>query len=430
MQSRACGQRQATADSIGGSLAAGAAVARRSAASDSNGAIPSNTAPSNYIPDSPQLLHLGVDSLYLSFKGQLSQDSATVLDRLKKRAQSANVREKASAQFQIEDHCFEVLGRGMGKFAYVLVDNWFHIQISSLTSTTMPLAYVQVSSELLTHQPLVSVIQAARSIIQTFTDYIESVSISRADICVDFVSKYKPHTWDLISWVTRAKNIDQYSENHQLTGWTVGRGGDLMARLYDKTLECKKSQKEYFYPIWLDNGWNEKDTVWRLEFQFKKIVLSQLEITDIDLFDKKIATLWQYATVDWLRLTTPSKTDRLRSRWPNHPLWDFLSTISWNSLPEQVIKRVRKERIPSDDYLFTTGLGAITSFMAREKIEDFYLGIKAFADAAQRFHATTGKQNGKFLTHYINDKRLLKQRKYNTLLNPSIDLDDEGGSDE
>ena len=90
----------------------------------------------------------------------------------------------------------------------------------------------------------------------------------------------------------------------------------------------------------------------------------------IDDLPSVIASLWHYSTVSWLRLTLPNKKDTLRSRWKTHPTWRFLSKISWDTLPNKALVRVRKERIPSDDYLFTTGLGAITSYMAREGIDN------------------------------------------------------------
>ena len=63
-------------------------------------------------------------------------------------AQSSTEQVTARAHIEIGDHIFTVLPRGRGRYAYVIEDNWFSIQLSNAVS--MPLAYVQIRSEYLT----------------------------------------------------------------------------------------------------------------------------------------------------------------------------------------------------------------------------------------------------------------------------------------
>ena len=42
-------------------------------------------------------------------------------------------------------------------------------------------------------------------------------------------------SWHRSAWVTRAVEIHSYAKDQQFTGWTVGMGGVVAARLYDKT---------------------------------------------------------------------------------------------------------------------------------------------------------------------------------------------------
>jgi hypothetical protein len=61
------------------------------------GASPSNTAPHNSntaLPDGFKLLRLAVDSLYLSFPGELNDASFSALQKLKTNAQSENLEQR------------------------------------------------------------------------------------------------------------------------------------------------------------------------------------------------------------------------------------------------------------------------------------------------------------------------------------------------
>jgi hypothetical protein len=111
-----------------------------------SGASPSNTAPHNSntaLPDGFKLLRLAVDSLYLSFPGELNDASFSALQKLKTNAQSENLEQLASAQYPIGSHIFEVKDRGAGLFPIVLVDNAYRIQLSR-PGKKLPMAYVQV----------------------------------------------------------------------------------------------------------------------------------------------------------------------------------------------------------------------------------------------------------------------------------------------
>src|SRR5689334_21478262 len=73
---------------------------------DGKGAPPSNTAPDNSSP-SFRLLRWGIDSLYLSYPGELAESVKANLRKLKLKAQGSE-QEASKAQLQIGDHVFEV----------------------------------------------------------------------------------------------------------------------------------------------------------------------------------------------------------------------------------------------------------------------------------------------------------------------------------
>lgn len=397
------------------------------------GASPSNTAPANCIsPHTPtsapsifKLLRYGIDSLYLSYPGTLSHEWEHDLERMKGLAQSDEPFERSTAQVSLGGHLFEVKDKGKGRYPYVLVDNCFHLQVSRATAKRLPLAYVQLSSELLTAMSVSDAEQALRFIVNTFGRVDGEAQTSRVDLFVDFVSDVSMESWHRDAWVTRAHKINTYSDQREFTGWSIGLGGVLSARLYDKTLELRQSHKDYLKPLWQAAGWQEGQSVWRLEFQFKREVLNELGVTSIPLLLSSLPGLWGYAVGSWLRLTVPNPDDATQTRWPNHPLWDRLAGVSWGSADGVPLGRLRKTRLPSDESLFVNGLGGLTSFMASQGITDLGEGFGEFLAHAERFHDTQTTQPGRNLRGYVAAKVADKARRFNTLRNETREAEHE-----
>lgn len=93
--------------------------------------------------------HKGIDSLYLSFKGGIKEKVLKELKEKKELAQSEDESKQALAMITVNGHHFEVKEKGRGNYTYILVDNWYQIQISKSTKNKTPVLYVQISSELL-----------------------------------------------------------------------------------------------------------------------------------------------------------------------------------------------------------------------------------------------------------------------------------------
>lgn len=209
-------------------------------------AAPSNTASNNCNCEEIRFVPLrwGVDSLYLSYPGMLADSVTRKLETLKKIAQSEHESEQAKAQYVIEDHVFEVKDKGSGIFPFVLRDNAFRIALSRPKSGSLPMAYVQVSS------PMLSAFSPQRAEAQLSDVLLKMGDVkpartSRIDLYVDFMCDVDMESWSRQAWVTRAHNIQSYSCLGQFSGWSIGMGGVIAARLYDKTLEIQTSGKDY-----------------------------------------------------------------------------------------------------------------------------------------------------------------------------------------
>lgn len=392
--------------------------------SSSQGTPLSNTVPNNSIHDYFKLLRWGVDSLYLSYPGELFAEIDDKLKELKQIAQSSEPHEQAQAQYPIDGHLFEVKDKGTRFFPYILEDNAFRIQFSR--SRSMPFAYVKISSEYLTHVGSVAAEKTLRLILDQFGVIHESANVSRIDLFVDFVSSVDMESWDRHAWVTRASAINAYSVERDFSGWVIGAGSVISCRLYDKTLEIEKQSKKYYlHKLWNKAGWNEHDKVWRLEFQLKREVLTQKGLHKLHDVLNHLDGIWSYSTTEWLRLTLPNLEDKTRTRWPVHPLWGYLTSVDWNTNDSPLSSRFNTARVPGDKWLFNNGLSTLISFMAREGIQDFDTGLHAFKHSLYDHHERKSFYLGLPFDDYINEKVAIKARQFNSILNRQVEAEEQ-----
>jgi hypothetical protein len=384
----------------------------------SKGAPPSNTAPYNCNDGYFKALRWGVDSLYLSYPGELSRESDTRLKELKELAQSTEPGEVAKAQLPLGSHIFEVKEKGAPLFPYILEDGAFRIQLSR-SGRKAPMAYVKVSAAYLAHAGPVEAERHLHSLLSELGELKESANVSRIDLFVDFQSSVDMESWNRTAWVTRASSINAYAVSGNFSGWSVGLGGVISARLYNKLLEIVVSSKDWILPLWQKAGWDAQGVIWRLEFELKREVLTQKKLSKLYQVLDHLNGLWSYATTEWLRLTLPSEDDKTRSRWPIHPLWGFLSAVDWEGKGGALTKRFSPTRSPNDDKLFQIGFSAILSYMAKHGFpaHELYEGSEDFMANAYAYHEHKAHELGLPFDNLIAEKLALKHRQFNTGLN-------------
>lgn len=355
----------------------------------------------------------GVDSLYLSFPGAIDPELAIYLQECKLKAQCSNEHVIALAGIGIGDHQFVVLPRGRGRFAFVLEDNWFSVQLANGSGGQLPLALVQIRSEYLTAVGPEEAIRVISELIGGLGRVDGPPRISRLDLYADFGTAFPLTDFPGSHWVKRSKKRSIHEECDEVTGISFGGGNEVSARLYDKTRELLKSGKDYLKPLWASQGWDGQEQVWRMEFQIRREGLPEAMKGPAAEALGLAGNLWRYLCTEWLRLAVPSPSDDTRSRWPTHPLWEDLSHL-WDIDPETPpLTRVARARLPSDDYLFRAGIAGLTSFMAREGIEDVGEGLGEFLHALQAYYGDPGRQIPEDLQAYASRKARLKARRYN-----------------
>jgi hypothetical protein len=382
------------------------------------GAPPSNTAPYNCKDAYFKALRWGVDSLYLSYPGELSKESDARLNQLKQFAQSKEPGEMARAQLPLGSHVFEVKEKGASLFPYIIEDGAFRIQLSR-PGHKAPMAYVKVAAGYLAH---VGPVEAEKHLYELLTqlgEIKESANVSRIDLFVDFQSNVEMESWDRHAWVTRASSINAYAVAGNFSGWSVGLGGIISARLYNKLLEIVVSGKDWILPLWQKAGWQGDGVIWRLEFELKREVLTQKGLSKLYEVLNHLNGLWGYATTEWLRLTIPNADDKTRSRWATHPLWGFLASVDWEGDGGALSKRFSATRSPSNLRLFQMACSTIFSFMAKEgfSAKQFYEAHEDLIAKLVDHIEGEARERGLNFDRYVEERLAVKQRQYNTAIN-------------
>jgi len=262
------------------------------------GTTPSNTVPYNCNTEYFKLLRFGVDSLYLSYQGDIFPEVQERLTKLKQLAQHSEADQQALAQYAIGDHIFEVKDKGSSIFPFVIEDGAFRISLSRANKQT-PMAYVKLSSRFLSSITPKNAETQLREILSELGVLTDYAHVSRLDVCADFVSSVNMESWDRKAWITRAKKIDAHSVSDKFTGWSIGLGGKMSCRLYDKLLETHASGRADLLPLWKATGWKQDESIWRVEFQFMREVLSQYGLVRLDSVLANLNGLWSYASTEW-----------------------------------------------------------------------------------------------------------------------------------
>jgi hypothetical protein len=377
-------------------------------------APPSNTAPDNCTLLC-QPLRWGIDSLYLSYPGELAPDKETELRELKALAQRNN-HEAAKAQFAFDGHVFEVKDKSSGLFAFTLADGAFDIRLSASRSKKLPMAYVQVRSGLLAHKSAEWIENHLRCVLQCFGT-VQAPKVSRIDLFTDFASTLDMESWQRQAWVTKASAVHQYAQDSTFSGWSIGAGAALMGRLYLKTLELQKSGKFYLLDLWRRAGWDGERPVWRLEFEFRREVLGQLRLDTLPEVLEHLNGLWSYATTEWLKLCEPNESDRTRSRWPIHPLWMLLSSIDWDTKGGPLSREFKPTNEPSEQWLGRRSLSLIASMASIMGTQDFGVAADRLLDLADRVLGDDFKWSGVPQEKLFAEMVQICNRKYNLRLN-------------
>jgi len=381
------------------------------------GAPPSNTAPNNSNPgggNATKVVGAGVDSLYLSVRGTLKPGAQSVLERLKTQAQSPDPELRALAQYPSHDWIFEVSDKGARLFSYILSDSRYRIELAK-PSATLPLAYVQISSAALAAYGVARCVSDLLLVLGDLGEVDGHPFVSRVDLSVDVVTGHDLTRLEDEQWVTRAHSQARYAQQRQRSGYVIGQGGDISLRLYDKTLEIRRSGKEHATRQWRERGWDGRATVWRVEAQIRRNALEQFGARYVHELDRRIRELWRYVVGPWCRLAVPNPEDQTTSRWLTHPFWTAVVEADDFYTVAPVRRRfLRRAKAPADWFMARSFLSDLTSFMATYEIFDTAWALEDFVEMIVVTFKYREEDGGVPLSRYIAQRVALKTRAFGT----------------
>ncbi len=200
---------------------------------------------------------------------------------------------------------------------------------------------------------------------ETLTDSYYRNQVSRVDICADSDSVVFKQI-DTKGVITRARKKEdcfvsgEHTNGRRFSGFRVGIGGPLLARIYNKTMEIQKSGKDWFKQIWREHGWNEEKDVWRVEFQLRREVLKEFSINTIEDLLEKEEGLWAYLTHEWFTIRQPSRDNV--SRWKIKRKWNVIQKAGMDYEASPLTRELVKQG--SLKQLLDQGRGILLSIAA------------------------------------------------------------------
>ncbi len=306
----------------------------------------------------------GVDTLYLSLRGELDQGAMRVLNEL--RGATADD-DRTPFTLDDRDGFLMVRPHGWRGFPYWLSSPRYELMLGA--AAPFPAAYVQLHSAYIHSR---GVEEAASEVVQLVSDKLfgggVGVTPSRIDVYAD-VQGWEP-TWDDYGrFVCRAVSRRQYAQDSEahaagrrLSGFTFGRG-DVVARIYNKTLELSSRGE-----TWPEAVWTEADrdaAVWRVEFQYRRKALTTFGLRSLSAVLAARQDLWEYGT-RWLSLRRPTG-EVARRNWPEADEWTSMRQLRIGAPRSELVReRVRG----ADEARLVRGLAGYASSLAARWLED------------------------------------------------------------
>lgn len=189
-----------------------------------------------------------------------------------------------------------------------------------------PEAFVELNSSFLWREGHEGAYKKLREWLGEFA-VIVGEKVNRVDVCVDLAIKLPRINMEK-EIVTRAKNkvdyfqVEKYSKGKRDTGYRIGSGTSISARIYDKSYEIKNTEKLWFGDIWKLKGWDGKSDVTRVEFQNRRPILKEYGVNSYSDMVTLLPDMWRYLTGEWLVIKQANSNDSNNRRWETSVLWE------------------------------------------------------------------------------------------------------------
>jgi len=335
------------------------------------------------LTSSVTVLAAGIDSLYVSFKGEVDAAGLHGIEVLKARAQETGQPQVLS----LTDRKALVQPSGWGSYRYWLRCGDFDVFIGR--GRSLPAVYARIASEFIHEVGPLGALASLKSFVGTsLLSQTDEMVCSRVDVYADFQG-WVPRSEDYDRFITRSRRNTSHLAVHyngrHFTGFTFGRDA-MVARLYDKGLEIVHSGKSWMHEVWADRL-EAAAPVWRLEFQLRRQILAECSLTEPENVIAQRQNLWAYA-MKWLSLREPIP-GATRTRWPVAEVWSQLTRSQAGAAHSPLVrKRIREH----DESVLVRGLtGYASSLAATTGVSDLDLAMVVSRRRVREYMNATGR---------------------------------------
>lgn len=206
---------------------------------------------------------------------------------------------------------------------------------------------------------------------------------SRVDVSLDLKNAPMPSVSEYSAFVNafvRRSKVHRNIGNDQAieTIYLGSAKAAVKLRIYNKSLEMRKHGKDYYVPMWSENGYVEGDVVTRYEWQLGSGFLREWlgsdgsRVQTLSDLRSMLPAIFKYLTRSWVRHTVPSETDTNRNRWETSAFWQVVQRASWSLLVVPVEATRQGERKLQLERLKAQMFGCLKSVLALVPSGDQY----------------------------------------------------------
>ncbi len=167
-----------------------------------------------------------------------------------------------------------------------------------------------------------------RNVLESLGGFILWDKLSRVDLCVDIADVNVQEIVELIRKgcaIGHARARIYHELNGNWTGISIGQGGDVMIRIYDKPHEVYVVNRDTEKAALLELlRWGRRpEYAVRVEIQLRRTALRELGIGTVSEYRQNRAQAIRYVVEDWFRLTgaVPDRENNNTQRAATHELW-------------------------------------------------------------------------------------------------------------
>jgi hypothetical protein len=300
-----------------------------------------------------------VDTLEVSFRGELTDERYGELEEAKKQAACSEIPQRV----KVANLTFFVQAQGMKPYRFLLKSDDLHLRATA--ARHLPTVSARASALGLAaygHHALYDMARACAADLGA----PEEVGVSRLDLAVDFQG-WTPTVEEVSSIVCPAVFRPIYPSIAHMESVQFGTG-DTVARLYNKTRELVVSGKGWVKETWAAHpAFRQDEDVWRFEIQLRRETLRALGcVTAQDAFER-LAGLLAYG-MDWCSLRVP--TGLSSDRWPEDERWAAIRRGAHFEGRQLVEYLKREASVGSFEKLLPMLVGILASMAARVGVGD------------------------------------------------------------